>query len=327
MRRREFIGLAGAATILAGHSELRAELHTRKHRIGFLGPTTLVEYADRVEALREGLRRLGYVEGENFTIDQRWAEGKYERLPDLAAELVRSDVELILTWGTPATRAALAATTKIPLVTIVVADLLSTGLIQSLARPGGNLTGQTFFFAEVCAKRVELIKEVMPALERVAILANPANPSHAEALAAMKATAQGLRLELLPVEASNRADLGRTFEVMNKEGTQALVVIDDAFLTSNAAYITDLAAKARTPTIGEKAYATTGGLMSYGADMHELWFQSATFVDRILKGTHPADLPVQQATKFKLVINLNTAKTLNLMIPPTFLARADEVIE
>ena len=215
MRRREFIGLAGAATILAGHLELRAELHTRKHRIGFLGPTTLVEYADRVEALREGLRRLGYVEGENFTIDQRWAEGKYERLPDLAAELVRSDVELILTWGTPATRAALAATTKIPLVTIVVADLLSTGLIQSLARPGGNLTGQTFFFAEVCAKRVELIKEVMPALERVAILANPANPSHAEALAAMKATAQGLRLELLPVEASNRADLGRTFEVMN----------------------------------------------------------------------------------------------------------------
>ena len=145
MRRREFIGLAGAATILAGHSELRAELHTRKHRIGFLAPTTLVEYADRVEALREGLRRLGYVEGENFTIDQRWAEGKYERLPDLAAELVRSDVELILTWGTPATRAALAATTKIPLVTIVVADLLSTGLIQSLARPGGNLTGQTFF--------------------------------------------------------------------------------------------------------------------------------------------------------------------------------------
>ena len=145
MRRREFIGLAGAATILAGHAELHAELHTRKHRIGFLGPTTLVEYADRVEALREGLRRLGYVEGENFTIDQRWAEGKYERLPDLAAELVRSDVELILTWGTPATRAALAATTKIPLVTIVVADLLSTGLIQSLARPGGNLTGQTFF--------------------------------------------------------------------------------------------------------------------------------------------------------------------------------------
>jgi putative tryptophan/tyrosine transport system substrate-binding protein len=220
MRRREFIGLVGAATILAGHAELRAELHTRKHRIGFLAPTTLVEYADRVEALREGLRRLGYVEGENLTIEQRWAEGKYERLPDLAAELVRSDVELILTWGTPSTRAALAATTKIPLVTIVVADLLSTGLIQSLARPGGNLTGQTFFFAEVCAKRVELIKEVMPALERVAILTNPANPSHAEALAAMKATAQALRLELLPVEASDRADLGRTFEVMNKEGTQ-----------------------------------------------------------------------------------------------------------
>ena len=147
MRRREFIGLAGAATILASHAELRAE--PRRHRIGFLAPTTLVEYADRVEALREGLRRLGYVEGENFTIDQRWAEGKYERLPDLAAELVQSDVELILTWGTPATRAALAATSKIPLVTIVVADLLSTGLIQSLARPGGNLTGQTFFFAEL----------------------------------------------------------------------------------------------------------------------------------------------------------------------------------
>jgi putative ABC transport system substrate-binding protein len=326
MRRRDFIQ-ALAGTVFASSLSAHAEGPAGVHQIGYLGATSLSEQADRVAALQEGLRRLGYIEGTNITIHYRWDEGRYDRLPDLAAELVRLKVDVILTHGTPGTRAAMAATTTIPIVAIVVGELLSPGLVPSLARPGGNLTGQTFFFAEICAKRVELIKEAIPAVARVAVLVNPDNASHQIAFAAMTATAQTLRLELLPVEARTREDLISAFATVAQKGAQALVLVDDPLLISNARSIAELALRSQIPTIGEKSHTTAGGFMSYGVDLRDFWFTSATLVDRILKGAKPADLPIQQATKFELIISMKNAQALGLALPAALLARADEVIE
>ena len=326
MRRRDFVQILVGST-LSWPLSARAERPAKVHHIGFLGSTSRSEYADRVEAMLKGLYQLGYVEGKNIVIHYKWADGRYDLLSDFAAELVRLKVDVILTYGTPGTRAAMAATRNIPIVVILVGDLLSPGLVPSLARPGGNLTGQTFFFAEICAKRVELINEAVPGMTRVAALFNPANPSHQMALAAMKLTAQSLRLELLPVEARARDELGNAFASMRGKQVHALVLLDDPFLNSNAKYITELALKSRIPAIGEKSHAAAGGVMAYGADIHHLWFHSATLVDRILKGAKPADLPIQQATKFELIINLKSARALGLDIPPALLARADVVIE
>jgi putative tryptophan/tyrosine transport system substrate-binding protein len=295
--------------------------------IGFLGAASPSELADRIEALREGLRQLGYVEGRNITIHYRWAEGRYERLSELAAELVRLNVDVILSQGTPGTRAALAATTTIPIVAITIGDLLSSGLVPSLARPGANLTGQAFFLAEICAKRVELIKKAIPGATRIGVIVNPDNSSHPIALAAMTRTAQALRLDLLSVRARTRDKLIGAFDRMAKEGTHAVAVIDDPFLTGSAPLISELALTNRIPSIGQTAHPKAGGFMAYGADIRDLWFRSATIVDRILQGTKPADIPVQQATKFELIINLRTAQALGLTPPPSILARADEVIE
>jgi putative ABC transport system substrate-binding protein len=326
MKRRKVIqGFVGTALGLSLGAQ--AEQPARVRQIGFVGSTSPSEYADRVEALQNGLRRLGYVEGKNITIHYRWAEGRYDRLPNLAAELVQLKVEVILTHATPGTRAALAATTTIPIVVIIAGDLLSTGLVSSLARPGGNLTGQSYFFAEICAKRVELIKEAVPGAARVAVLINPANPSHPIVLPAMKQTAQALRVELVPVEARARGELASAFATMTKEGAPALVVMDEPLFLSKADLIAELALKSQIPTIGERSHATAGAFMSYGPDTRHLWFQSATIVDRILRGARPADLPIQQATKFELIINMKTAQALGLTVPPALLARADEVIE
>jgi putative ABC transport system substrate-binding protein len=324
MRRRAVI-FALVSAAFAWSYGVRAEPSAKMRHIGFLGSTSRTEYADFVEALQEGLRQLGYVDGRDITIHDRWAEGNYELLPALAAELVQMNVEAILTHGTPGTRAAKKATSTIPIIGIVVGDLIATGLIPSLARPGGNLTGQTFFFAEICAKRLELIKEAVPHATRVAVLSNPGNDSRQIALDAMEVTARALRLDLLLVDASTHNELFNAFATAAKKEAHALVVIDDALFNSNSGYIADLAVQYRIPMISGPYRAKS--FINYGVDIRDLFFRSAMLVDQILKGAKPADLPIRQATKFDLIINLKTAQALGLTVPLALLTRANEVIE
>ena len=325
MRRREFITLLGAAA--AWPLLLSAQQAAKMYRIGYLGLTSRAEYAREVEALLKGLRQLGYEEGKNIAIHYQFAEGDYDRLPALAAELVTLKVDVLLTHGTPGARAARQATSTIPIVVMAAADLVSSGLVPSIARPGGNLTGLTFFFAEICAKRVELIKEAVPGATRLGVLVNPVNPSGEMALTAMQRTAGSLRVELLPVDVRAPDGIAGAFATLVSRGAQALTFIEDPLLNSNARYIAQLAAQNRLPLIGEKSAAEAGALMAYAVDRYDLWFRTAFFVDKIVKGTQPADLPIDQAAKFELIINLKTAKALGLDISPMLLARADKVIE
>jgi len=326
MNRREFIALLGGAAV-AWPLPLSAQQAAKTYRIGYLGSTSHAEYAREVEALLKGLRQLGYEEGKNIAIHYQFAEGDYDRLPALAAKLVTLKVDVLLTHGTPGARAARQATSTIPIVVMAAADLVSSGLVPSIARPGGNLTGLTFFFAEICAKRVELIKEAVPGATRLGVLVNPVNPSGEMALTAMQRTAGSLRVELLPVDVRARDGIAGAFATLVSRGAQALTFIEDPLLNSNARYITQLAAQNRLPIIGEKSAAEAGALMAYAVDRYDLWFRTAYFVDKILKGTQAADLPIDQAAKFELIINLKTAKALGLELPTSILLRADEVIE
>jgi putative tryptophan/tyrosine transport system substrate-binding protein len=326
VRRRDFIKfILGSAA--AWPLPLRAQQATKGYRIGYMGAASHAEYAREIEALLNGLRQLGYEEGKNITIHYQFAEGDYNRLPALAAELVSLKVDVLLTHSTPGARAARQATATVPIVVMAAADLVSTGVVPSIARPGGNLTGLTFFFAEICAKRIELIKEAVPAATRLGVLVNPANPSGAIALTAMQRTARALRVELLTVDVRAVDDIAGAFAVLASRGAQALTFIEDPLLISNARYIVQLATQNRLPMIGEKPAVEAGALMAYAVDRYDLWFRSAFFVDKILKGTQPADLPIDQAVKFELIINLKTAKTLGSTIPLPLLARADELIE
>lgn len=326
MRRRDFFKfILGSAA--AWPLPLGAQQAAKVYRIGYLGAASLAEYAREIDALLKGLRQLGYEEGKNITIDYRFAEGDYDRLLPLAAELVTSNVDVLLTHSTPGARAAKQATSTVPIVVMAAADLVSSGLVPSIARPGGNLTGLTFFFAEICAKRVELIKEAVPAATRLGVFVNPANSSGAIALTAMQRTARALRVDLLTVDVRAVDDIPSAFAMLASRGAQALTWIEDALLNANAPHIAQLATQKRLPMIGEKPAVEAGALMAYGADRYDLWFRSAFFVDKILKGTQPADLPIDQATKFELIINLKTAKALGLTIPLPLLARADELIE
>lgn len=326
MKRRHFIHAMTAAALVWPLGARGAEAAKVQH-LGFLGSTSRVEYAGFLDALEDGLRQLGYVDGKNIIIDYRWADGHYELLPELAAELVRLHVDLILTHGIPGARAAKNATDTIPIVGVVVGDLVASGIVASLAHPGGNLTGQTFFVAEVNAKRLELIKEAVPDATRVAVLVNPANAVLSAPLGYLKQTAQALHLTLLEVDVETRDDLPRAFAVIATEDAQALIVPDDALFISNAEYIAELAMKDRLPLISGPYASKSERFISYGADLRDLWFRAATLVDQILKGARPADLPIQQATKFDLIVNLKTAEALGITVPATLLARADEVIE
>jgi putative ABC transport system substrate-binding protein len=326
MKRREFITfLAGAAA--AWPHAARAQQTAKVYSIGYLGMTSRREYAREIEFLLTGLHQLGYEEGKNVAIHYQFAEGDYDRLPALAAELVALKVDVLLTHSTPGARAVKQATSTIPIVVMVAADLVSSGLVPSIARPGGNLTGLTFFFAEICAKRVELIKEAVPGATRLGVLVNPVNPTGEMALTAMQRTADSLRVELLPVNVRAPDGIAGAFALLASRAAHALTFIDDPVLISNARYIAQLAAQSRLPMIGEEASAEAGALMAYAVDRYDLWFRTAYFVDKILKGTQPADLPIAQEVKFELIINLKAAKALGLELPPTLLARADEVIE
>jgi putative ABC transport system substrate-binding protein len=296
-------------------------------RMGFLGGASAPGYASQLIALREGLHDLGYDEGRSIVIEYRWAEGRYDRLPGLATELVRLKVDVIVTQGVPAARAAKNATRTIPIVMAISGDAVTTGLVTSIAHPGGNITGSTFFLPELNAKRVELLKEAVPRISRMAVLANADNPAMASALKAMEATANSLKIEFQAVEVRGPEEFPGVFSAMVKRRVEAVAVIEDGMLLANARQVADLAVKHRLPTIGFREYVDAGGLLAYAVNFPAIWRRAAVFIDKILKGARPGELPVEQATRFDFVVNVKTAKALGLTIPPAVLARADEVIQ
>jgi putative tryptophan/tyrosine transport system substrate-binding protein len=326
MRRRDFIkGFVGSAA--AWPLAARAQQPARVARIGILGLASADGAAPYVNAVRSGLRDLGYIEGKNLIIEYRFGDGKYDRLPDLADQLVHLNVDVLVTFAAPGTQAAKSATVTIPIVMAVTADAIGTGLIASLAHPGGNVTGTTVLNPQLMAKRLELLKEIVPATTQAAVLLNPGNAANGPVRHAMEMTAQALKMGLHPFELSDSGELESVFGAMANSKIDALVVHDDQVLIAAAPVIATLAAKQNLPSCGFLEFAAAGGLSAYGVNFVELCRRAAYFVDRILKGTAPSDLPVEQPTKFELVINSKTAKALGLTIPGTVLARADEVIE
>jgi putative ABC transport system substrate-binding protein len=326
MKRREFITLLGGAA-LAWPLAARAQQAAKVARIGFMGSTLASNWAGRVEAFRSGLRDLGYVEGENIAIEFRWAEENYDQLARLAAELIRLKVDVLVTYGTPGSLVAKRTTTTIPIVMVHSGDAVAAGIVASLARPGGNLTGMTYFLPELMAKRMEMLKDVVPRVSQVAILVKPDNPFFGTALRALEIPAKSMNVRLQQFEVHGPNDFGDAFVAMAKRGIEAVVILEDAVFVSNARAIADLAAKHRLPSAGFNEFAEVGGLIGYGVDFLEMYRRAAVYVDKILKGTKPADIPIEQATKFAIVANTKTAKALGLEIPQSLLARADEVIE
>jgi putative ABC transport system substrate-binding protein len=325
VKRRDFITLLGGAA--AWPLVARAQQPVNAPRLGFLGPASASATAGWVEALRAGLRDLGYQDGRNIVFEFRWAEGNDDRLPKLAADLVGLKVDVLVTYGTPGTRAAKEATTTIPIVMAVSGDAVATGLIPSLARPGANLTGSTIFNPELCAKRLELLKEALPHTKRVAILLNPDNPVSGPNLQAAERTAAPLGLQLQKFEARGSNEIESAFLAMAGSPVDAVAIFEDAIFFANTKSIAQNALAQRLPSIGYLDLADAGGLMAYGVNFPETFRRAAVFVDKILKGTKPSELPVEQPTRFKLMLNLKSAKALRLEFPPTLLARADEVIE
>jgi putative ABC transport system substrate-binding protein len=324
MKRREFITLLGGAAAawpLCARAQQRAT-----PVIGFLHPASPDRFADRVRGFREGLKEIGYVEGENVAIEYRWAESQLDRLPALAAELVRRRVAVIATAG-PATFAAKAATTTIPIVFIAAEDPVKLGLVSSLARPAGNLTGINFLNTEVAAKRLELLRELVPAVVRIAVLVDP-NATSSAALRDVEASSRATGLQVQVLNVSTPHEIDAVFEGFVRDRPDALFVPVSSFLVDRRVQLALQAAIYKVPaTYPLRDCAEAGGLMSYGASLKDAFRQVGIYAGRILKGVKPADLPVVQATKFELVINNQTARILRLKVPPSLLARADEVIE
>src|SRR5499427_3530873 len=320
-----FIGVALAILLATLVSE--AQQSGKKHRIGLLIGSSERFVAPYTEIFRQALRALGYVEGGNIVIEYRYADGNYDRLPVLAADLVRLKVDIIVTEGTPPTRAATQATTTIPIVMTVTGDPVAAGLVANLARPGGNLTGASFFFPEMAAKRLQLLKELIPALSRVTVVWNPSNAVHGPTVKAVEAAAKSFGIVVQHVRIQVPADVDDALLAIAR-GRESLVVLEDGLINVCSPQIAQVAAKHRLPTIfGLTTFAEAGGLMAYGPSRPELWRRAATFVDKILRGAKPGDLPVEQPVRFDLVINVSTAERLRLTIPPAVLVRADQVIE
>jgi len=327
--RYSTVGLIVLFTLgmLAAPRMSAAQQPAKKPRIGFLAVRSPSIVSQNLEAFRRGLHEHGWLEGQNITVEYRWAEGKVERLPDLAAELVRLKVDLIAAGGTQASQAAKQATNTIPIV-MVVSEAVGTGLVTSLARPGGNITGLSVLNPELSGKRLGLLKEAVPGLSRVAILWHGGHPSAILAMQAMEAAGHSLGLRLQSLEVRGPSDFERVFEAATREGAEALIVLASAFFGAEQRRIVDLVTKYRLPSMFPwQAYVEAGGLMSYGPSLPDLWRRAATYVDKILKGAKPTDLPVEQAMKFELVINLKTAQALSLTLPPSILFQAGEVIK
>jgi ABC-type uncharacterized transport system substrate-binding protein len=324
MRRREFITLLGGAAP-AWPLVVRAQQVGKVYRIGILEPIPAARNAANLNALRKGLRELGYVEGRNLVIEYRSADGRAERFPDLASELVRLKVDLIVTRGTPATIAAKNAKT----IPVVMATMGGPGaIVSSFARPGGNITGVITFSTELTAKRIEIIKELVPNLSRVALLHNMSNPAVPPEWEETKTAARSLGFQAELLDVRSQGDLARAFGLAVRQHVDALVIGADGLIQTHQQTIVDLAARNRLPAVyPAREFVEAGGLAAYAVNYPDLYFQFARFIDKIFKGEKPGDLPVEQPTKFELVINAKTANSLGLTVPPTLLARADEVIE
>jgi putative tryptophan/tyrosine transport system substrate-binding protein len=327
MRRREFLGVlgGGGATVVRSLAA-RAQQAERIVRIGYLGLTSASQHVRLSDPFRAGLRDLGYVEGRNLQIEFRFAEGDAARLGALATELVSLNVEALVTYAT-GVPAAKRATATIPIVMATYADAVATGVVASLAHPGGNVTGSTFFLPELMAKRLELLKEVVPSITRAGVLVLRDNASNVPVLAAMERTAKALRMELEPIDVRGPTEFETAFSAWVDKQIDALVMTDPEQFLAYADVIAALAAKYRLPSNGPLELPANGGLMAYGVNFSDMFRRAAVFVDKILKGARPSDIPVEQATKFVTIVNLRTASALGLTVPPTLLARADEVIE
>jgi putative ABC transport system substrate-binding protein len=325
MERREFIKLLGGGVVawpLAAHAQRSANLPT----IGLLGAGTSLVWGPWIAAFVQRLRDLGWIEGRTIIIEYRWGEGRTERFDEIAAEFARRKVDVIVTVGS-AVAAAMQATSTIPIVFAIAVDPVGTGMVASLARPGGNVTGLSMQTIELPGKRIELLRAVLPNLRRLAVIANVSYPAVLHELAEVRAAARKFGLEIEMLEIRRAEDIAPAFETL-KSGAQALYVCADALVNANVARINTLALGARLPTVhGFRDFLGTGGFISYGAKPTDLFRRAADIVDKILKGAKPAELPVEQPTTFELVVNLTTAKALGLTIPEGFLLRADEVIE
>ena len=324
MRRRDFIKVV-AGSLAAWPPAARAQKGGRKYVIGRFGAGSASILSDLIT---EDLRELGLVEGENVVFERRYADNRLERLPELAADLVRLKVDVIVAGGTLAPLAAKRATSTIPIVMTDSGDPLGSGLVASLAQPGGNVTGMSLMAPDIGGKRLELLKELLPRLARVAVLWNAANPVPARIVKEVQAGGSTLGIEVQSLEVQQPDDFDGAFETVRRQHPDALMTAEDPLTFNHRKRIADFAIGQLLPTLhGFREFVVAGGLMSYGANLADLYRRAAGYVDKILKGAKPADLPVQQPTKFELVINLKTAKALGITIPPSLLARADEVIE
>jgi putative tryptophan/tyrosine transport system substrate-binding protein len=323
MRKAGVLSILFVMVLLALAVVAQAQQPKKIPRIGFLIARSPSANAPRIEAFRQGLRELGYVEGKNIIIEWRYAQGKLDRLPALAAELVRLKIDIVVTTGPGPTRAAKEATTTIPVVMAQDPDPVGNGFITSLARPGGNITGLATLAPEISGKQLELLKEIVPKLSRVAVLGTSTRPGNAQNLKETELAARGFGVKLQYLDVLIPKDLETAFRAASKGRADGVLVLQTPLLTSHRIQVVDLAVKNRLPTIYAQAeWIEDGGLMSYGASVNDLYRRTATCVDKILKGAKPADLPVEQPTKFELIINLNAAKKIELTIPPNVRARA-----
>jgi putative tryptophan/tyrosine transport system substrate-binding protein len=329
MRRRDVIALLGGATAFSISWPLTAQAQPGKvWRVGMLDTTSAQLNAPNLDAFRRGLRQLGYVEGQNLAIDYRSADGRLEQIPQLAAELVRRNVDVIVTRGTPSALAAKHATATIPIVMAAIGEPVETGLVASLARPGGNVTGLSAFVTELVAKRVELLKEVLPRIARLALLDNMSNGSVPPQWEETKRAARALAIEPQLLDVRKPEELDRAFDAAVAQRADALSIGNDSVVIASRRRVAELAEKFRLPAIyATREFVDSGGLLSYAAHYPDLYRRAAAYVDKIFKGEKPADLPVEQPTKFEMVVSLKAAKAIGLEFPPLLLARADEVIE
>jgi ABC-type uncharacterized transport system substrate-binding protein len=315
------------AMLFALSSSADAQQPTKISRIGFLGASSASTLAARIEALRQGLRELGYVEGKSIVIEYRWAEGKFDRLPALAAELVRLKVDVIVTGGTTSTRAAKKATVTIPIVMGFDNDPVGNGFVASLAHPGGNITGLSTLAPEISGKQLELLKEIVPRLSRVAVLGSSTTPGTAQARREIELAAGALKVQLQYLDVLSPKDIETAFQAASKGHADAVLALTNPILNQNRKALADLAVKNRLPAIYYSAeFVEDGGLMTYSVSTTDPFRRAAVYVDKILKGAKPAELPVEQPQKFEFIINLKAAKQIGLTIPPNVLVRADKVI-
>jgi putative tryptophan/tyrosine transport system substrate-binding protein len=325
----KWLGLSVIVFVLVmGGVAARAQQPTKIPPIGYLTTSSLSANAVRIEAFQQGLRELGYVEGKNIVIEWRSAEGKLDRVPALAAELVRLKVDVIVTGGPQSTRAAKEATITIPIVMAFDSDPVGSGFVASLARPGGNITGLATLAPEISGKQLELLKEIVPRLSRVAVIGTSTNPGNTQALKETDLAAGAFGVKLQYLDVLSPKDIETTFRAASKGRADAVLALNSPVLNSHRTQVVDLAVKNRLPAVyAQSEFMDAGGLMYYGASYTDLFRRAATYVDKILKGAKPADLPVEQPKKFEFIINLKTAKQIGLTIPPNVLARADKVIK